>query len=51
MHFLYVEHPNEKSLEVQKMKKALIAVCLVTGSAFAQDGVVIVDQGAIIAVV
>ena len=30
------------------MKKALIAaVCLVTGSAFAQDGVVIVDQGAI----
>ena len=30
------------------MKKAMIAVvCLIAGSAYAQDGVVIVDQGAV----
>ena len=48
MHFYTCSILTRKSLEVQKMKKAMIAaVCLIAGSAFAQSGVVMVDQGAI----
>ena len=43
-----MEHPNEKELGGKKMKKAMIAaVCLVAGAVFAQNDVVMVDQGAV----
>ena len=48
MHFYTWSILTSEKLGGTKMKKAMIAaVCLIAGSAFAQDGVVIVDQGAI----